>query len=76
METPLIASVGQSQLTDIIGLRRSGIFPKDKEPSIRTLRSWTKLRRIPHHRVGHFVYYDATEVATHIRNKLKVPARG
>jgi len=76
METPPITSVGQSQLTDIIGLRRSGIFPKDKEPSIRTLRSWTKLRRIPHHRVGHFVYYDATEVATHIRTKLKVPARG
>ena len=76
METPQITSAGQSQLTDIIGLRCSGIFPKDKEPSIRTLRSWTKLRRIPHHRVGHFVYYDTTEVAMHIRTKLKVPARG
>jgi hypothetical protein len=76
MDTPLITPAGQSQLTDIIGLRRSGIFPKDKEPSIRTLRSWTKLRRIPHHRVGHFVYYDTAEVATYIRTKLKVPARG
>jgi len=76
METPSNTTASQNQLTDIIGLRRSGIFPKDKEPSIRTLRSWTKLRRIPHHRVGHFVYYDATEVATHIRTKLKVPARG
>ena len=76
METPSILSPSQSQLTDIIGLRLSGIFPKDKEPSIRTLRDWTKLRRIPHHRVGHFVYYDPSEVSFHIRTKLKVPARG
>ena len=66
----------ETQLTDIVGLRSSGIFPKDKEPSIATLRNWTKLRRIPHHRVGHFIYYDASEVATHIRTRLKVPARG
>ena len=32
--------------------------------------------RIPHHKVGHFVYYDPAEVALHIRTKLKVPARG
>ena len=42
---------------------------------MRTLREWTKLRRIPHHRVGHFVYYDPVEVEIHIRTKLKVPAR-
>ena len=65
-----------SQLTDIEGLRRAGIFPKGKEPSIRTLRAWTKLRRIPHHKVGHFVYFDPAEVALHIRTRLKVPARG
>jgi hypothetical protein len=65
-----------SPLTDIVGLRISGVFPKDNEPSIRTLREWTKLRRIPHHRLGHFVYYDPAEVATHIRTKLRVPARG
>jgi hypothetical protein len=64
------------QLTDIIGLRLCGIFPAGKEPSIRTLREWTKLRRIPHHRVGHFVYFDPAEVADHIRTNLKVPARG
>jgi len=76
METPSNISITQSQLTDIIGLRLSGIFPQGKEPSIRTLRDWTKLRRIPHHRVGHFVYYDPAEVSVHIRTKLKVPARG
>ena len=76
MEMPSTPSIGQSQLTDIIGLRLSGIFPKDKEPSVRTLRDWTKLRRIPHHRVGHFVYFDPAEVADTIRTKLKVPARG
>jgi hypothetical protein len=75
METPASPCI-VSQLTDIVGLRLSGIFPKDKEPSIRTLRSWTKLRRIPSHKVGHFVYYDAAEVSVHIRTKLKVPARG
>ena len=75
MET-LASPCIESQLTDIVGLRLSGIFPKDKEPSIRTLREWTKLRRIPHHRLGHFVYYDPAEIAVHIRTKLKVPARG
>lgn len=65
-----------SALTDIVGLRLSGIFPLGKEPSIRTLREWTKLRRIPFHRVGRFVYFDRAEVAEHIRIKLRVPARG
>jgi hypothetical protein len=62
-------------LTDIVGLRFCGIFPSGKEPSIRTLREWTKLRRIPYHRVGHFIYFDPAEVALHIQSKLKVPAR-
>ena len=75
METPATPHI-ETQLTDIIGLRLSGIFPEKEEPSIRTLREWTKLRRIPHHRVGHFVYYDPSEVSVHIRTKLKVPARG
>ena len=75
METPSRLHPTSGQLTDIIGLRLSGIFPQGKEPSIRTLRDWTKLRRIPHHRVGHFVYYDPIEVSAHIRTKLRVPAR-
>jgi hypothetical protein len=75
METPTTPTI-ENQLTDVVGLRTSGIFPKDKEPSIRTLRNWTNLRRIPHHRVGHFIYYDPAEVAGHIRVRLKVPARG
>ncbi|HVT91560.1 MAG TPA: hypothetical protein VHD76_01855 [Bryobacteraceae bacterium] len=75
MNTPLTSS-NESRLTDILGLRLCGIFPQGKEPSIRTLREWTKLRRIPFHRVGHFVYFDPVEVALHIRTRLKVPARG
>jgi hypothetical protein len=67
--------IPSSQLIDISALRASGIFPAGREPSIRTLREWTRLRRIPHHRVGHFVYYDAAEVSLHIRTKLKIPAR-
>lgn len=66
----------ETKLTDILGLRLSGIFPEGKEPSVRTLRHWTKVRRIPHHRVGHFIYYDPAEVAMHIRTRLKIPARG
>ncbi len=75
MDASQTPSIGK-QLTDIVGLRLCGIFPSGKEPSIRTLRSWTKLRRIPHHRVGHFIYYDPAEVSVHIRTKLLVPARG
>jgi hypothetical protein len=66
----------ETQLVDIEALRVCGIFPKGNEPSIRTLREWTKLRRIPSHRVGHFVYYDPAEVSYHIRTRLRVPARG
>jgi hypothetical protein len=76
METNSILVPVQHALTDIVGLRLSGIFPQGKEPSIRTLRDWTKLRRIPYHQVGHFIYYDVTEVSNHIRTKLKVSARG
>jgi hypothetical protein len=76
METTLAPLVLSNRLTDIVGLRQCGIFPAGHEPSIRTLREWTKLRRIPHHKVGHFVYFDPAEVAVHIRTKLKVPARG
>lgn len=75
MEMPTVTTIN-NQLTDIVGLRSSGIFPSGKEPSIRTLREWTKLRRIPSHKVGHFVYYAPADVAAHIRTKLLVPARG
>ena len=76
VSAPCIQPPFHAQLTDIVGLRTCGIFPAGREPSIRTLREWSKLRRIPHHRVGHFVYYDPAEVSLHIRTKLKIPARG
>ena len=76
MNPPSIAPAISSQLIDIVALQTCGIFPAARPPSIRTLREWTRHRRIPHHRVGHFVYYDPTEVAVHIRTKMKVPARG
>jgi len=75
MNSAPVAPSFTSQLIDITTLRLSGIFPVGREPSIRTLREWTRRRRIPHHRVGHFVYYDASEVAAHIRTNLKIPAR-
>jgi hypothetical protein len=75
MNTSLSASPLPPAFTDIVGLRESGLFPKGHEPSIRTLRAWTKLRRIPYRKVGHFVYFDPREVAEHINTKLKVPAR-
>lgn len=66
----------ETQLVDIQALRVCGIFPKDNEPSIRTLREWTRRRRIPSHKVGHFIYYDPSEVSHHIRTRLRIPARG
>ena len=41
-----------------IGLRVSGVFTRENEPSIRTLREWTKLRRVPYYRPDHFVSRD------------------
>ena len=76
MNSPSDSPACNGQLTDINGLRFCGIFPAGREPSIRTLREWTRRRVIPSHRVGHFVYYDPTEVAVHIRTRLRVPARG
>lgn len=76
MNSPSVSSLClTSQLTDIVGLRTSGIFPPGREPSIRTLREWTKLRRIPFHRIGRLIYFDPNEVSVHIRTKLKIPAR-
>lgn len=76
MNPPSASAPGlTSQLTDVVGLRLSGIFPPGGEPSIRTLREWTKLRRIPYHRIGRLIYFDPAEVSVHIRTKLKIPAR-
>lgn len=72
--TAVTAPALSASFTDVFGLRHSGIFPSGREPSIATLRAWTKCRRIPAHKVGHFVYYDPAEVAAHIRSKLKLPA--
>ena len=58
---------------DIESLRVCGIFPVGKEPSIRTLRSWTKWGILPHYKVGHFVYYDEKEVTDHFGMKFNVP---
>jgi hypothetical protein len=70
-----LTSKSITPLADINGLRHCGIFPQGREPSVRTLREWTKQRRIPCHRLGHFVFYNIEEVAEHIRTKLIVPAR-
>lgn len=63
------------RLTNVNGLRNSGIFPEGKVPSERTVREWTRQRRIPHIRIGHFIYYDPVRVAHHINSKLEIPTR-
>jgi hypothetical protein len=60
------------KFTDIESLRLCGIFPVGKEPSIRTLRSWTKWGMLPHYKVGHFVYYDEKEVTEYFSLKFRV----
>jgi hypothetical protein len=62
-------------LVDIHGLRSCGIFPPGREPSIRSLREWTRHRLIPAHRLGRLVFYDVEAVERHIRTKLLVPPR-
>jgi hypothetical protein len=70
--SPVSQPLLTNQLTDVTGLRLCGIFLKGNEPSVRTLRNWTKLRRIPYLKVGHFIYYDPAEVSAHFRTKLRV----
>ena len=63
------------QFIDAEQLRNSGIFPQGKEPSIRTIREWTKRRLIPYTRIGGFVYFNLDEVRDHLNIKMKVKAR-
>jgi len=71
--TQTTATTPRKELVNIDGLRTSGIFPKGHEPCIRTLRNWTKRRRVPFVRVGRFVYFDPQAVEKHIHEKLLVP---
>ena len=70
---------GQSHLVrgfvNAEGLIKSGIFPPGAEPSLRTIREWTRTRTISSYRLGRFCYYDPREVAEHIRRNLVVEAR-
>ena len=75
MHTPSAPASSKKPLVDIHGLRNSGIFPVGCVPCVNTLRIWTRNRRIPCHRMGHFVYYDVEEVEKHIRVNLHIPAR-
>jgi hypothetical protein len=61
--------------TDMNGLRAAGFWPNGKAPSVRTLRDWTRLRLLPYHKVGHFVFYDVDEVEEFIRTRLKITPR-
>ena len=45
-----------------------------EEPSIRTLRQWTKDRRIPSIRMSGFIYNVPSEVEEHMREKHRVRA--
>ena len=75
MEEPSARTNG-SHLTDFNGPRLGWVFPKGMESSILNLNQWTKIRRILHHRIAHFVFYDLAKVGTHIRTKLMFRARG
>jgi hypothetical protein len=83
MHTAQISSQQQQQpagkagrsFTDIKGLQAAEFWPMGRAPSLRTLGTWTRTRKIPHHKVGAFVYYDIEEVERHIRTKMLVPAR-
>ena len=75
IQNPSAPTSTKKPLVDIHGLRKSGIFPVGRAPCVNTLRIWTRNRRIPCHRMGHFVYYDVEAVEKHIRVNLHIPAR-
>jgi len=47
-------------------------LPDRKRAFPTALRQWTRLRRLPHQRVGHFGYYDVADVGAPITTRLKV----
>lgn len=61
-----------AQLINLAALRQSGVFPTGGEPSLATLRAWTKQRRLPHYRIGRRIFYDAAEIRQHIQTQLRV----
>ena len=73
--TPITSAKNNKPFTDLNGLRAAGFWPNGKAPSVRTLRDWTRLRLLPYHKVGHFVFYDVDEVEEFIRTRLKIAPR-
>lgn len=69
------ASTVQPGFVDIVGLQQSSIWPPNRRPSIRTLREWSRLRKIPVVRLGHFALYDVDDVSTHLRKNYRIAPR-
>jgi hypothetical protein len=63
----------KSALVDIHGLRPA-VFG-DKAPSIRTLRSLTRQRIIPHFRIGKLIRYDVRLVRAALEQRCLIQAR-
>ena len=45
------------------------IFAPECRPTLRTIRTWTKQRRIPCYRIGRLVFYDEEQVRAALQKK-------
>lgn len=45
----------------------------DPPPALRTIRNWTKERRVPFVKIGNKVYFDVPKVMAHLEAKTVKP---
>jgi len=52
------------------------IWPNVKSrPSLRTVRTWTQGKLLPHVRLGRLIYYDVAEVRAELARRKKGPLK-
>ena len=64
-----------TQLVSIQGLQAAPFWPSDRRPALRTLREWSRTRRIPCIRLGKNAWYDIEAVRNHILKTFTIKAR-
>ncbi len=62
-------------LLTIQGLQNAAFWPPERRPSLRTLREWSRLRKIPVVKIGKFCLYNAEEVRAHLQSAFTVKPR-
>ena len=50
---------------------REVVFDPECRPSMRSIREWTRLRILPHVRIGRLIYFDPEEVRAALGKKAR-----